>query len=224
MSTYLNRISPPSVILTVFAALALLFAPPALANSVEDDSGVSWTATREYNSSSQGYDIKVVTDESPASVYWVTADSGGDEAPWIAIDPATGYPVVAWSKAVMGGSRIRISWYDGSDFGSPQTVTSGGTQYGDETPHMVIESDGDIHLVFFRDHSSIDGEAVYMKYTASWSTPEVYSASGDDVIGSCMIKLIDESAGELESEYEYDQSSKRDRCKPSGNDPWTSCE
>ncbi len=224
MSTYLNRFSLPSTILIVFAALVMLNAPPVLANSVEDDSGVTWTATREYNSSSQGYDIKVVTDESPASIYWVTADSGGDEDPQIAIDPATGYAVVVWSKTVMGGNRIRISWYDGSDFGSPQTVTSGGTQYGDETPHMVIESDGDIHLVFFRDHASSDGEAVYTKYDGSWSTPDVYSVSSDDVIGSCMIKLIDESQGELEAVYHYDESYERTRCKGGGNEPWSSCQ
>jgi len=164
---------------------------------VEDSSGV----TRQYNSSSGGFDIQVITDESPASIYWVTADSGGDESPYIALDP-----------------------FDGTDFSSPQTVTSGGTQYGDETPHMVIESDGDIHLVFFRDHVSSDGEAVYMMYTGSWSTPDVYSASGDAVIGSCVIVLVDESEGELESSYSYDQSSKRERCKPGIGVPWTSCD
>lgn len=71
---------------------------------------MSWTASREYNSSSGGFDIKVITDETPASTFWVTADSGGDEDPQIAIDPATDYPVVVWSKAVLGGTRIRISW------------------------------------------------------------------------------------------------------------------
>lgn len=224
MSTHQIRFSLTTVFLALVSALALLFAPPALANSVEDDSGVTWTATREYNTSSGGYDILVVTDETPASLYWVTADSGGDEAPFIAIDPDTGYPVVVWSKAVLGGNRIRISWFGGSGFGSPQTVTSGGTQYGDETPHMVLESDGDIHLVFHRDHASSDGEAVYMKYSGSWSSPDVFSASGDDVIGSCLVKLIDESIGELEAEYEYDTSSKRERCKPSDLGPWMSCD
>lgn len=65
---------------------------------------------------------------------------------------------------------------------------------------------------------------MYTKYTGIWSTPDFYSVSGDDVIGNCMIKLIDESAGELEAEYEYDTSSKRKRCKPSGVAPWASCE
>ncbi len=122
------------------------------------------------------------------------------------------------------GDRLRISWFDGSNFGSPQTVTSGGTLFGDVQPHMVIESDGDIHLVFFRDHSSSDGEAVYMKYTGSWSTPAAYSVSGDDVTGSCVIKLIDESVGQLEATYDHDDSSKQERCKPSTGTPWTSCE
>jgi hypothetical protein len=57
-------------------------------------------------------------------------------------------------------SSFVVLFYAGSDFGSPETVTSGGTQYGDETPQMVLESDGDIHLVFFRDHSASDGEAL----------------------------------------------------------------
>lgn len=205
-------------------ALALLFTPPALANSVEDDSGVTWTATRELNPSSGGFDIHVITDSFPADIYWVTADSGGDEDPWIEIDPDTDYPVVVWSKAVFGGERLRISWYDGSDFGSPQTVTSGGSQYGDETPHMVIESDGDIHLVFFRDHVSSDGEAVYMKYSGSWSTPEAYSVSGDDVIGSCLVKIVDEGEGSLEAEYDYGESYERDRCKGSDQLPWSICQ
>lgn len=219
-----NPLSRPALISVAVVALMLLLAAPAFCNSVEDSSGVTWTATRQYNSSSDGFDIRVMTDEFPAGTYWVTADSGGDESPFIALDPDTDYPVVVWSKSVLGGTRIRISWFDGTDFGSPQTVTSGGTQFGDESPHMVIESDGDIHLVFFRDHVSNDGEAVYMKYTGSWSTPAAYSVSGDDVIGSCMIKLIDESEGELESSYSYDQSSKRERCKPGIGVPWTSCD
>jgi hypothetical protein len=63
-----------------------------------------------------------------------------------------------------------------------------------------------------------------LKYDGSWSTPVVYSVSGDDVIGSCFVKLIDERTGELEAEYQYDMSSKRDRCKGSETSPWESCE
>lgn len=224
MKNLLKRLPLPAGIFVSVTVLALFFAPLALGNSVEDDSGVTWTATREYNSSSQGYDIKVVTDEFPISVYWVTADSGGDQDPWIRIAPDTDYPVVVWSKAVLGGDRISISWYDGSDFGTPQAVTLGGAQYDDVESHMVIESDGDIHLTFFRNHASSDGEAVYMKYTGTWSSPEAYSVSGDDVIGSCMIKLIDEGEGELEADYHYDKSYQRDRCKGGDGFPWSSCQ
>ncbi len=220
----LSRFGAHMIAICTALGLAMVLAPPALANSVEDDFGVTWTATKEYNPSSSGFDVKITADTSPVTVYWVTADSGGDEDPFIALDPSTGLPVVVWSKSVMGGNRIRISWYDGTDFGTPQTVTSGGTQYGDESPHFVLSSQGDIHLVFYRDHVSNDGEAVYMKYTSSWSSPNTYSVSGDDVIGSCRVKLIDESEGRLEAEYHFDTSSERDRCKPSDGNPWTSCQ
>lgn len=213
-----------SLLVFVVAAQALLFSTPARANSVEDDYGVTWTVTREYNSSSSGYDIFVETDESPVSEYWITSDSLGDKSPWIAIDENSGYPVVVWSKSSLGGYRIRISWFNGTSFGAPQTVTNWGTGFNDLEPHMVIESDGDIHLVFLRDHSSSDGEAVYANYTGFWSTLSVYSANGDEVTGSCMIKLIDESVGQLEATYDHDDSSKQERCKPSTGTPWTSCE
>ena len=203
---------------------AIVICLPVSANSVEDNSGVTWTVTREYNASSSGYDIKVTTDEFPIATYWITSDALGDKDPWIAIDPDTDYPVVVWSKTVMGGNRIRISWYDGSDFGSPQTVTSGGTQFGDVEPHMAIESDGDIQLVFCRKHTSADDEAYYTNYTGSWSTLEEYSVDGDDVSGSCKIKIVDESEGELEAEYLYDGSTLRSRCKDGSDpNPWESC-
>jgi hypothetical protein len=214
----------PALILATIALMALFSSAPARANSLEDDYGVTWTVTREYNPSSSGYDVFVETDESPASEYWITSDSLGDKDPWIAIDDDTGYPVVVWSKSALGGYRIRISWFNGTAFGTPQTVTNWGTGFNDLEPHMVIESDGDIHLVFLRDHSSSDDEAVYMNHDGSWPSTTIYSANGDDVTGSCFIELIDESSGELEARYHYDGSYERDRCKSGGTSPWESCQ
>jgi hypothetical protein len=81
-----TNLLPCFLIVCSFLALCA-GSPPALANSATDAQDVTWTVTREYNSGSGGWDIKVVTDESPPATYWITEDSTGDEDPFIQIDP-----------------------------------------------------------------------------------------------------------------------------------------
>jgi hypothetical protein len=123
----------------------------------------------------------------------------------------------------MGGYRIYSSRFDGSDFTSPAAVTSLGTGFADSQPHFAFESNGNIHLVWFRDYSSGTDEAFYSKYTGSWSTPEQCSLEGDAVTGSTFIKILGEDPDDLEASYDYGESYERQRCKDGPGNPWGAC-
>lgn len=218
-----------SLIFMMAVFTAALFVSPAMADSITDGHGTTWTVVRDFNKSSMGWDLRLIVNGNDERAIWVTQDSTLDRDPVIAIDPLSGKPVVYWSRQVGTEFRIFRSALQRGSFGEPAAITAGGQGFSDSQPFVQYDEDGQCHLVWFRQRADGMGAAFYARCTGIfWTSAEQISIPLDHVIGTVTIDVPFGEHGFLRATYQYYRPSTgttetREVCRGGDTSPWSVC-
>jgi len=219
-----------NLILLIAAIAASLFvAGPALADTTVDDNGTVWTVVRDFNKSTNGWDLRLIVNGDETRPIWITQDNILDQDPVIAIDPLSGKPVIYWSRQVAGEFRIFRSAFGRGTFSEPTAVTAGGLGFSDVQPFVQYDGYGQCHLVWLRQRSDGWGAAFHSCNTGiNWTVAERISTILDNVIGTVTIDVPFGEHGFLNATYQYlkpdtGTTETREVCRGGDTSPWSVC-
>lgn len=209
--------------------VALFVSAPSVADTLVDDYGTVWTVVRDFNKSSNGWDLRLIVNGDDDRAIWITQDSILDQDPVIALDPLSGRPVVYWSRQVGTEYRIFRSAMERGSFSEPSALTAGGLGFSDSQPFVQYDAFGQCHMVWFRQRANGAGSAFYTRCTGvSWTRAEQINIFLDNVIGTVTISLPRHEHDFYSATYQYYKPSTgsietREVCRGGDTSPWSVC-
>lgn len=103
--------------------------------------------------------------------------SSGDGFPSAVVNPVTGDPIVAWSRASMDGFDVVVSRFHDGSWSDPSVVA--GSPEDELDPRLVVSNDGTVHLVYWTD--GLERSVFYVRAgsdASDWSTATRVSDPG----------------------------------------------